>query len=640
MHHRLGVTILLAVMAGAARAGDLSPDLRAGLDAAGADQVISVVVCLDPVDLAAIEHHLHRIMANRTLRHRVVVEALQTQAAATQGPLLARLHEAGDAGRVASFESFWIGNVVRVDGIKQEIEAIAARPDVRCVYPNYRIEPIDSIEAEGPGAAGGPEPGIVLIQADRVWNELGVTGAGALAANIDTGVDGDHPAMESRWRGLDPRYEGHPEWAWYDPLEQGDVPYDTNGHGSHTMGTIIGGLPGDEVGVAPGAQWIAAAPINRGKDYVHTVMDIIRALQWMADPDGNPNTDFDVPHTCNHSWGLTTQHGFPPCDDVLWDWIDASEAAGTSHVFAAGNEGGGGLRRPADRASTDYDSLAVAACDGRDPECPIASFSSRGPTNCTPDGRPAIKPDIAAPGVNVRSCTQDGDYRILTGTSMSTPHISGVLALVYSANPDLTSDEAKQIIYDTATDKGDPGEDNSYGWGLVNAYDAVILAMGDPQPYACCFDDGGCEDLLRADCLDRGGRLRFGEVCETFHCPRPGACCVTNSLCEITQERDCLARGGDFLGEGIRCRLACPCDVVRKLSGTCKDNGTLKATLRFKNESWDGRVVTFEVGDGPRIEVTVRGRKAVLHTCCYHGPQEVKLLNPEDCLEPIVVDCR
>ncbi len=599
--------------------------------------MIGALVYLDQVDLDAVNQHMRRILADRTLRHRVVVEALQAQAAATQGPLLAHLRDAAQSGSVRSFEPLWIGNLVYVEATAEAIEAIAARPDVTYVYPNHRVEPIDAVSSQEPGVIAGPEPNLQFIQADRVWDELGITGRGALVANLDSGVDGDHPAMESRWRGLDPSYAGHPEWAWFDPLGPGDVPYDDSGHGSHTMGTMIGGAPGDEVGVAPGAQWIAAASIDRGKNHIHTIMDIIRALQWMADPDGNPDTDFDVPHTCNHSWGLTEGHGFPECDDQLWIWIDASEAAGTSHVFAAGNEGGNGLRRPADRATTDYDSLAVGACDGRDPECPIAGFSSRGPTTCTPDGREAIKPELAAPGVNVRSCTNTGGYRVLTGTSMSTPHIAGALALVYSANPELTSDEAKQILFDTATDRGDPGDDNSYGWGVINAYEAVIEAMGD-DPYACCFDDGGCDDLLRSDCLNRGGRLRFGEACETFDCPQPGACCVTDSLCEFTQERSCLDRGGDFLGEGVSCRLACPCDVVKRLKAACKSSGTVKATLKFKNDSWDGREVQFGVG-GERHSAPVRGRKARLLTCCFQGAQQVSLLAPAGCVDPVGVTC-
>ncbi|RJP42869.1 MAG: hypothetical protein C4547_00150, partial [Phycisphaerales bacterium] len=631
MYKRLGALVsCLALTAGTARSGEIVPELRDALDAPNGGEVISALVYLDQVDLDAVESHLYRIMADRNLRHRIVVESLQTHAAATQGSLIAYLQGAKDTGRVTFYDPYWIGNIIRVDGIAEEIEAIAARPEVLRIYPNYPVELIESVEVEGPGIASAPEPGIRLIQADRVWNELGITGEGVLAAVIDTGVDGDHPAMESRWRGLDDRYEGHPEWAWHDPWNnQNDFPYDCCGHGSHTMGTAIGGFPGDEVGVAPGAQWMASGAIDRGGSIPRTVADIIKGFQWMADPDGNPETDFDVPHTCGNSWGTTTGHGYPPCDQTFWQWIDASEAAGTSQTFAAGNEGQSGLRRPGDRATTDYDSIAVAACDGNNQDCPIAGFSSRGPTNCTPDGRPAIKPDIAAPGVNVRSCNNSGGYVNLSGTSMATPHINGVMALLYSANPDLSSDEAKQIIYDTATDKGTPGEDNSFGWGLVNAYEAVIVALGDPEPFACCFNDGSCQNLLRSDCLDRGGRQRFGETCDTFDCPDPGACCVNNFTCEFILERDCIAKGGDFLGENVGCQLACPCDVIKKMKGTCKGSGTIKATVKFRNNSWDGRVIKMGVGDRLRFDVTVHGKKAVLYTCCFNGPQTVKLLDPD-----------
>jgi hypothetical protein len=362
-------------------------------------------------------------------------------------------------------------------------------------------------------------------------------------------------------------------------------------------------------------------------------------LQWLTDPDENPRTDFDVAHVCSNSWGVTTGHGYPPCATDFWEALDGSEAAGTIQLWSAGNEGGSGLRRPADRATTSYNALAVAACDGNNQDCPIAGFSSRGPTNCTPDGRQAIKPDIAAPGVNVRSSLPGGGYGSLSGTSMASPHVNGVVALMREANKDISGDDIKQIIFDTATDKGTPGEDNSFGWGLINAYEAVTIVLGDPEPFACCFVDGDCENLLGSDCRDRGGKSRFNETCDTFACPQPGACCIDNATCEVTLEADCLLRGGDFQGEGVDCFRACPCDVIKKMKGNCKGSGTIKAVLKFRNTSWDGRTVKMGVGDRLRFDVVVHGKKAVLYTCCFNGPQEVKLLEPEGCLEPLQVNC-
>jgi hypothetical protein len=243
------------------------------------------------------------------------------------------------------------------------------------------------------------------------------------------------------------------------------------------MGSVCGGAPGDQIGVAPGAFWMSAGAIDRGGGIQQTVDDAIESFEWMIDPDGNPETNWDVPDVCSNSWRLMTGHGYPPCDETFWTFLDACEAAGTVIIFSAGNEGYGGLGRPPDRATDDYRCFAVAAVDANKPEWPIAGFSSRGPTYCTPNGTEAIKPDIAAPGVSVRSSIPGGGYGSKSGTSMASPHINGVVALMRQANPNLGVEQIKEIIFQTAYDLGDEGEDNDYGWGMVDAYEAVLLAI-------------------------------------------------------------------------------------------------------------------------------------------------------------------
>jgi PKD repeat protein len=477
----IAFALLAAVMMGTASAGEIDPGLAIILEATPADQQVSVLVFLnDRVDLKAIEDELNWQGADLRQRHETVVRALQVKATDTQDPMQIHLKGLEDAGVISSFDVFWIVNAFEVTTTKEYIELIAARPDVARVYYNYEVETIQPVDisAADPGAGAAVEPGIDAVRAPEAW-ALGITGEGVLVANIDTGVEGDHPALASRWAGVaDPRYDGHPEWAWYDPyLGINDFPYDNHGHGTHTMGSICGGVPGDEVGVAPGAYWIAAGAVDRGGGIARTVADIILSFQWMADPDGNPGTDWDVPDVMSNSWGVTTSHGYPPCDELFWGYIDACEAAGTVVFFSAGNEGTSGLRRPADRATDDYRNCAVAAVDANTAGWPIAWFSSRGPTYCTPGGTAAIKPDIAGPGVSVRSSYPGHSYTYMSGTSMSCPHVTGVAALIRDANPNLTPDEVKQIIYETAYDLGTPGEDNDYGWGMVDAYEAVMLAM-------------------------------------------------------------------------------------------------------------------------------------------------------------------
>ncbi len=449
------------------------------------NEVVSVLVHMnDRVDLDNLTYSLDASRATLRLRHETVVTTLQASSSVVLADILSYLAEREIDGRVTRVDPYWIANVVRVDGTPDEIRRIAARDDVATVFYNYEIEGIRPVEPDspngnpGPAFRGGPEPGVVAVRADEVW-AMGITGAGVLVANMDTGVDGNHPSLSTRWRGVaDIRYQGHPEWAWFDPFAgQNDFPYDGNGHGTHTMGSVCGGAPGDQIGVAPGAQWIAAGSIDRGGGISQTVADAMSSFQWFLDPDGNPATNWDVPDVCSNSWGLVTSHGYPPCDETFWSFLDACEAAGIVILFSAGNEGTGGLRRPGDRATDAYRTCAVAAVDGNVGSWPIASFSSRGPTNCTPSGQPAIKPDISAPGVNVRSALPGGGYGSLSGTSMASPHVNGVVALMREANPDIAVEQIKQIIFDTAVDLGPAGEDNDYGWGMIDAVEAVTAAL-------------------------------------------------------------------------------------------------------------------------------------------------------------------
>lgn len=481
---RMGMlAVMLAVSVGSAAAGTIDPGLELVLAERGAGETVSALVfAREQVDLVELKATLDSIRAPLSVRHETVVRMLQGVAQATQGNLRDHLKQLELAGRIQRFDAFWIANVFRVDATPADLRALAQHPDVETIYYNYEIEtiqPIRDASSAGDRDTRTPTSGLIAVRAPEVW-ALGFTGTDILVATLDTGVDGNHPALASRWRGVaDPRYAGHPQWAWFDPVTNTTFPAAFGAHGTHTMGTVCGGPPGQDIGVAPGAQWIHAAVIDR-VSIPQTVADAIAAFQWMIDPDGDPMTHWDVPHVCSNSWGVTTGHGYPPCDQTFWTYIDACEAAGIVQLFSAGNEGpsANSLRRPADRATTAYNCLAVAAVDANQSGWPIADFSSRGPTNCTPNGAPAIKPDIAAPGVNVYSSIPGGGYDgSWSGTSMASPHVNGVVALVREACPDLLVDEVKQILYETAHDLGAAGEDNSYGWGMVDAYEAVQIAL-------------------------------------------------------------------------------------------------------------------------------------------------------------------
>lgn len=174
----------------------------------------------------------------------------------------------------------------------------------------------------------------------------------------------------------------------------------------------------------------------------------------------NPGTVDDVPDVVNCSWGYRQE--VISCLDIFWKAIDNLEALGTVVVFASGNEGPGAmtLRNPANRATTPFNTFSVGSTDTLGVQ--ISSFSSRGPSDCD---SVSIKPEVAAPGHLVRTTEVNGNYILASGTSFAAPHVAGAVALLRQVNPNATVEEIKWALMSSAVDRGDPGEDNSFGWG-------------------------------------------------------------------------------------------------------------------------------------------------------------------------------
>ncbi len=448
------------------------------------DPVSAILFLREQAPIGSIDAALKAERATRRERHERIVTALR-EASASQTELLALLAEQQRHGEVIGYTPYWISNLIVVQATKACIQSLSQRADIDIIEPNFTTHLIEPVGQRHPGTGAGGRgigvtPGLRAINADRVWSELGITGAGRLLANCDTGVDGAHPALADRWRGA----HGHPAGeCWLNSVGgYPDFPHDQGEHGTHVMGTLtgLGVATEDTIGVAWNALWIACDAIGQGATPEFD-NDIIEAFQWFADPDGDPATVDDVPDVVQNSWGVSEMFpGYLICDSRWWEVIDYCEAAGVVTCWSAGNEGPEpfSVRSPADRVTTPRNTFSVGAIDATNYgfPYPMANFSSRGPSRCDSS---SIKPEVAAPGVDVYSSVPGGEYEQdgWSGTSMAGPHVAGVVALMREANPNLPVDTIKQILMQTAVDHGDPGEDNDYGWGVVDAYEAVLQAM-------------------------------------------------------------------------------------------------------------------------------------------------------------------
>ena len=434
-----------------------------------------ILVMSDAVDHQKLDLDLKARRTTLAERHYEVITALMEKATDTQGPIIDELNRLETEGKVTEIQPFWIANMIAFEGVPEAVAAMVVLDGVEKIVFDFPVETIQPVKTDGdPPIITTRSQGLDVINAPAAW-AMGFTGAGRLVANIDTGVDGNHPAFSARWRG-----NSHPNnECWFDPIDGSSFPHDHGSHGTHTLGTICGRshTTPDTVGVAIDAQWIAAGTV----DYGGTTSDIIASFQWIADPDGNPGTMDDVPDVVGNSWGYSPFfHGVPHCDNTFWAVMDGCENAGVVVIFSAGNEGSYGsnsLRTPADRADSYFNAFSVGAINGHINGYPIASFSSLGPCVCA-SGDMNIKPECVAPGVDVRSSVPGGSYQSSgwSGTSMASPHISGTVAILRQVNPNLTVDMIKDIILQSSHDLGSGGEDNTYGHGYIDVYEAVLLA--------------------------------------------------------------------------------------------------------------------------------------------------------------------
>jgi len=250
-----------------------------------------IAVFQDQVDIRWYDQQLRISQASLAERHRIIVEALQEQADQSQPELFTFLEDLKRKGRIRSYRGFWIINAIALEAVPEVINQMARFPQLAYLDVDALLE-LDRPVSQRPAreSSNSAEPGLKVIKAHKLW-QRGITGQGVIVMNIDTGVDGNHPALASRWRGNQPGVAASA--AWFDANFGSPTPEDFDGHGTHTMGTMCGldESNNDTIGVAFGAQWIAARTLYANP---HTSASVA-AFQWAADPDGDPNTMDDVP---------------------------------------------------------------------------------------------------------------------------------------------------------------------------------------------------------------------------------------------------------------------------------------------------------------------------------------------------------
>lgn len=472
----LSIGVLLYSAGPAAPSGDSAAAKvsSAVLDDTADGRTTTFIVALaSKADLSAAE-----ALPTKIAKGRFVTETLKAHADRTQAPIKAVLDRMG-----ASYRSHFLANVLTVTAGRAVVDALAARGDVARIEANPSVRsgilPLEPATPDTAGAAPDAiEWNVRRVGASRAWRE-GYTGQGIVIGNIDTGQQWDHPALKNQYRGWNGASADH-NYDWYDATNPNNrAPLDPYGHGTHTAGTMVGDDGGsNRIGVAPGAQWIACRSMDSSG--FGTPDTYITCFEFMIAPwdlDGNnPNPDL-APVAVSNSWYCSI--AMEGCtQDALFDTVKAVRAAGIVPVVAAGNFGPGCETIADDGPPAQYnESYTVGATTITDA---LASFSSRGPVTWM--GQELIKPDIVAPGEGVRSSYPTNTYVVLSGTSMATPHIAGVIAIIYSAKPEyigrvgaterLINNSAKHFNSSSCESSG-TYPNNLFGWGLVSASGAI-----------------------------------------------------------------------------------------------------------------------------------------------------------------------
>lgn len=463
-------------------------------------------------------------IANWTARGQFVYDALQAAAKSSAASVAAELDAAG-----VKYTSYPLVNAVLVKGGTQklaldvasvgQVAEIHATPQVALVEPVDAKVPADQAARPAAPKAAAAEGtttwGLDAIHAPEAW-AMGATGAGITVSNLDSGVQFDHPALMHQYRGTKPDGTIDHNYNWM--ATRGTctgAPCDDNGHGTHTMGTMVGDDGTNHVGVAPDAQWIATNGCcdNSG------VESLLKSGWWLLAPtdvNGNNPDPSKRPHVINNSWGQTVEHNF---DDFFQAIDEAWSAAGIFSVWSSGNTT---PYAACDTVSSPGSAESAYSVGAYDSDGTLASFSRKGEGE---GGR--IKPEISAPGVAVRSSYPNNSYVEMAGTSMAAPHVAGAVADLWSYDPTLIGqvEQTRRLLADSAVDVDDTecggtaDVNNKYGEGRLDlvrllelaprqggTLTGVVTADGAPVPAADVTISG---PFSRSIGTDKDGRFKI-----------------------------------------------------------------------------------------------------------------------------------
>lgn len=418
------------------------------------------------------------LLRDRTIRIQHVFSKLNEAATQSQKSARSKL-----AQLKLAYRPFYIENAIFVRAVdKRTLKTLESLPQVRRIARNVKAK----LKIYEPTLRAKEVPShLEFIGVDKAWSEFKTKGKGIVIAGQDTGYYWEHRALKKQYRGYDGTSVNH-NYNWHDAIAGTDTPFDTDGHGTHTMGTMVGFDGGNqEIGVAPESRWMGCRNMNNDTGSVASYLECFQFLLAPYPHGGDPVKDGRpamAPHIVNNSWSCPPTEG---CHgDELLGSLKAMRAAGIFVVAAGGNHGPGcsSLNRSPAMFSSDIVSVGAFNRYTKD----IVFFSSLGPSAW--DG--GLAPQLVAPGEVVRSAWIGGPdkYDEKSGTSTASPQLAGVVALLWSKFPQLIGevDRTREILFKSARPTtaglscpGFPGHvipNVVHGHGMLDAHAALKTA--------------------------------------------------------------------------------------------------------------------------------------------------------------------